>query len=64
MIDGASLLECEGAGHMVHMPAHIYMRTGNYQGAVVSNAKSAAAAPPHSNNTFCIDCPSPPVPES
>lgn len=30
------------AGHLVHMPAHIYMRTGNYQGAVASNAKGAA----------------------
>ncbi len=29
------------AGHLVHMPAHIYMRTGNYEGAVSSNAKAA-----------------------
>jgi hypothetical protein len=29
------------AGHLVHMPAHIYMRTGNYEGAVASNAKAA-----------------------
>ena len=29
------------AGHLVHMPAHIYMRTGNYDGAVASNAKAA-----------------------
>ena len=29
------------AGHLVHMPAHIYMRTGNYDGAVTSNAKAA-----------------------
>jgi tetratricopeptide (TPR) repeat protein len=29
------------AGHLVHMPAHIYMRTGNYEGAVTSNAKAA-----------------------
>ena len=28
------------AGHLVHMPAHIYMRTGNYEGAVTSNAKA------------------------
>jgi tetratricopeptide (TPR) repeat protein len=28
------------AGHLVHMPAHIYMRTGNYEGAVASNAKA------------------------
>lgn len=25
------------AGHLVHMPAHIYIRTGDYQGAVQSN---------------------------
>ncbi len=31
------------AGHLVHMPAHIYMRTGNYEGAVISNAKAAEA---------------------
>ena len=29
------------AGHLVHMPAHIYMRTGNYLGAVTSNARAA-----------------------
>jgi tetratricopeptide (TPR) repeat protein len=30
------------AGHLVHMPAHIYMRTGDYSAAVDSNAKAAA----------------------
>jgi hypothetical protein len=29
------------AGHLVHMPAHIYMRTGDYDAAVTSNAKAA-----------------------
>jgi tetratricopeptide (TPR) repeat protein len=29
------------AGHLVHMPAHIYMRTGDYDAAVSSNAKAA-----------------------
>jgi len=29
------------AGHLVHMPAHIYMRTGEYLSAVASNAKAA-----------------------
>jgi tetratricopeptide (TPR) repeat protein len=29
------------AGHLVHMPAHIYMRTGNYASAVTSNARAA-----------------------
>ncbi len=30
------------AGHLVHMPAHIYMRTGDYAAAVSSNEKAAA----------------------
>ena len=32
-----------GAGHLVHMPGHIYMRTGDYAGAVTANLKAAAA---------------------
>ena len=32
-----------GAGHLVHMPAHIYMRTGNYTGAMDANANAARA---------------------
>ena len=31
------------AGHLVHMPSHIYMRTGDYAGAVARNAAAAAA---------------------
>jgi tetratricopeptide (TPR) repeat protein len=31
-----------GAGHLVHMPAHVYMRTGNYAGASEANTKAAA----------------------
>lgn len=31
------------AGHLVHMPAHIYMRTGDYAGAARSNSEAAAA---------------------
>jgi tetratricopeptide (TPR) repeat protein len=31
-----------GAGHLVHMPAHVYMRTGNYAGASDANARAAA----------------------
>lgn len=31
------------AGHLVHMPAHIYERTGNYDGARVNNALAARA---------------------
>jgi len=29
-----------GAGHLVHMPAHVYIRTGNYKGAVEANANA------------------------
>src|SRR5882672_9603556 len=32
-----------GAGHLVHMPAHIYIRTGDYEGAARSNIDAAAA---------------------
>jgi hypothetical protein len=31
-----------GAGHLVHMPAHIYIRTGQYAKAAQSNANAAA----------------------
>ena len=31
------------AGHLVHMPAHIYMRTGEYSAAVKSNADAIVA---------------------
>jgi tetratricopeptide (TPR) repeat protein len=31
------------AGHLVHMPAHIYARTGDYEAAARSNADAAAA---------------------
>jgi tetratricopeptide (TPR) repeat protein len=30
-----------GAGHIVHMPAHVYIRTGDYEAAVKSNEKAA-----------------------
>jgi tetratricopeptide (TPR) repeat protein len=30
------------AGHLVHMPAHIYQRTGNYSGAAAANERAAA----------------------
>jgi tetratricopeptide (TPR) repeat protein len=32
-----------GAGHLVHMPAHIFIRTGNYNGAIDANANAARA---------------------
>src|SRR5438552_2623867 len=31
------------AGHLVHMPAHVYIRTGDYASAVKTNEKAAAA---------------------
>src|SRR5260370_4866065 len=31
------------AGHIVHMPAHIYIRTGDYEAAVETNQKTAPA---------------------
>jgi tetratricopeptide (TPR) repeat protein len=32
-----------GAGHIVHMPAHVYIRTGDYAAAVKTNQEAAAA---------------------
>jgi tetratricopeptide (TPR) repeat protein len=32
-----------GAGHLVHMPAHVYIRTGDYAAAVKTNEAAAAA---------------------
>ena len=32
-----------GAGHLVHMPAHIYMRTGRYEAASEANRRAIAA---------------------
>ena len=31
------------AGHIVHMPAHVYIRTGDYESAVRTNQKAATA---------------------
>jgi tetratricopeptide (TPR) repeat protein len=44
-VASAHLLETlvPGAGHLVHMPAHIYMRTGDYAAAVKSNQAAIAA---------------------
>jgi len=30
-----------GAGHIVHMPAHVYIRTGDYEAAVKTNEQAA-----------------------
>ena len=32
-----------GAGHIIHMPAHIYLRVGRYDDVVTSNQRAAAA---------------------
>jgi len=42
---GASRLAqlAPAAGHIVHMPAHIYIRTGDYQAALETNQKAALA---------------------
>ena len=32
-----------GAGHLVHMPAHVFIRTGDYRGAVEANTNAARA---------------------
>src|ERR1700716_911649 len=33
-----------GAGHIVHMPAHVYIRTGDYEAAVKTNEQAAIVA--------------------
>jgi tetratricopeptide (TPR) repeat protein len=44
-LQSAKLLETlvPSAGHLVHMPAHIYIRTGNYEGAAIQNVKAILA---------------------
>jgi hypothetical protein len=44
------------AGHLVHMPSHIYIRVGRYQDAVIANQKAIVAdqqylASPHPQST-------------
>lgn len=34
---------CPGAGHLVHMPAHIFLRLGYYHDAAVANERAIAA---------------------
>ena len=34
---------CPAAGHLVHMPAHIFLRVGDYRQAAVANEKAMAA---------------------
>ncbi|QHJ10461.1 hypothetical protein FX988_00675 [Paraglaciecola mesophila] len=40
-----------GAGHLVHMPSHIYIRTGHYQQGVVSNEKAILV-----DNNYIAQC--------
>jgi tetratricopeptide (TPR) repeat protein len=48
-----------GAGHIVHMPAHIYMRTGQYARAVAANEQAIAVDKaylhgPHVQGTYSM----------
>lgn len=48
-----------GAGHLVHMPSHIYIRTGDYVAAVKSNEQAIEVdnkmpAPPGGNMTYML----------
>jgi tetratricopeptide (TPR) repeat protein len=40
-----------GAGHLVHMPAHIYIRVGRYHDAVLANVRATAA-----DNSYVTQC--------
>src|SRR5690606_35406786 len=39
------------AGHIVHMPSHIYIRTGDYHKGVIANEKASAA-----DSTYIAQC--------
>lgn len=40
-----------GAGHLVHMPGHIYIRVGRYEEAVLANEKAIAA-----DDAYIVQC--------
>jgi tetratricopeptide (TPR) repeat protein len=40
-----------GAGHLVHMPAHIYIRTGRYYDAIIANERAIEA-----DNEYISQC--------
>ena len=40
---GRLAAQAPAAGHIVHMPAHVYIRTGDYAAAVKTNEEAAAA---------------------
>ncbi|HEY9888265.1 MAG TPA: tetratricopeptide repeat protein [Candidatus Obscuribacterales bacterium] len=45
-----------GAGHLVHMPSHIYIRIGRYHDAVTANQRAVAAddARPHEPSLYTL----------
>ncbi len=51
-----------GSGHLVHMPAHIYIRTGRYADAVATNERAIKvdeayfALAPRRNSTMFTSC--------
>src|SRR5204863_9309246 len=47
------------AGHLVHMPAHVYMRVGDYAAAARSNAAAAAADEAYFKQARCAEGVSP-----
>ncbi len=42
---------CPGAGHLVHMPSHIFLRLGYYHDAVLANERAVAA-----DETYISNC--------
>ncbi|HZS52933.1 MAG TPA: hypothetical protein VFA65_00915, partial [Bryobacteraceae bacterium] len=46
-----------GAGHLVHMPAHIYFRTGDYQSAVKSSLAAVAADKAYARECTILNAP-------
>jgi tetratricopeptide (TPR) repeat protein len=52
-LDAAGRLDAAvpGAGHLVHMPSHIYIRTGRYQQAIEANERAVA-----SDNEYVTQC--------
>ena len=45
-----------GAGHLVHMPSHVYIRTGNYAESAEANRRAIAvdAAAPHDHPIYAM----------
>jgi hypothetical protein len=47
----AEIVEDKGTGHLVHMPSHVYIRSGRYQDAIISNMKAVQV-----DNYFAENC--------